>query len=98
MELNLANVTLSTNAANVKKHESNIRTTKTTNSSVMRLFHFDVLVLGDSNVGKKTFMRQIKQMNNKRTISEVSHVEYIEKTLTMPGHGSNSKCNLKVWL
>ena len=64
----------------------------------MRMFHFDILVLGDRAVGKKTFMRQIKQINNVRTISEVANVEYIEKTITMPGHGSNSKCNMKVWL
>ena len=64
----------------------------------MKLLHFDILVLGDSKAGKKTFMRQLKYSNSKRTISEAAQVEYIEKTVKMPGHGDNCRCHLKVWL
>ena len=46
---------------------------------MVKMFHFDILVLGDSKTGKKTLMRQIKQIQSKRTISEIANVEYIEK-------------------
>ena len=79
------------------QNQIDLRHIDSSNSKLSRVFQYNILVLGDKKVGKKTFMRQIKYKNGRNKIVESSQLELIEKTVKMMGH-DDCKCNLKIWL
>ena len=55
-------------------------------ASFTKTFYFDILVLGDTKSGKKTFMRQFRTPNNQGYRIDAPIVEMVEKSVQMPGH------------